>query len=103
MFKGRQPLENAPYWYNTPLDKLDFEWSPEEEREIERICEKIHKNIEEEGGMTPLERFRAAMWGKDKDRMFMEYRLTTPTVLKPWILLPMPISQSTYTNFPSCM
>ena len=82
MFKGRQPLKNAPYWYNTPLDKLDFEWSPEETREIERICAKIHKNIEEEGGMTPLERFQAAMWGKDKDRMFMGIPHNNPYTVK---------------------
>ncbi len=82
MFKGRQPLENAPYWYNTPLEKLDFEWSPEETREIERICEKIHKNIEEEGGMTPYERWHAAMWGEDKDRMFMGIPHNNPYAVK---------------------
>ncbi len=71
MFKERLPLKKAPYWYNTPFDQLDFEWTVEEELMIERLCEKIHKNIEEEGGMTPYERFEALMFGKDKDRMFM--------------------------------
>jgi uroporphyrinogen-III decarboxylase len=69
MFKGRKPIENAPYWYNTPLEKLDFEWTPEEKVEIERYCEKILKNIEQEGGMTPRERWLATMFGKAKDRM----------------------------------
>ena len=71
MWKGRIPIEEAPYWYNTPIEKLDFEWSREEKVEIERYCAKILKNIEEEGGMTPLERWKAAMWGKPKDRMVM--------------------------------
>jgi uroporphyrinogen-III decarboxylase len=71
MWKGRIPIEGAPYWYNTPIEKLDFEWSREEKVEIERYCAKILKNIEEEGGMTPLERWKAAMWGKPKDRMVM--------------------------------
>jgi len=69
MWKGRKPIQPAPYWYNTPIEELDFEWSREEELEIERYCEKILKNIEEEGGMTPKERFMAMMWGQDKDRM----------------------------------
>jgi uroporphyrinogen-III decarboxylase len=82
MFNGRKPIEGAPYWYNTPLDKLDFEWSREETREIERICEKILKNIAEEGGMTPLERYKAAMFGKPKDRMFMGIPHNNPYTVK---------------------
>jgi hypothetical protein len=70
MWKGRLPIKNAPYWYNTPLEDLDFEWSYEEKLELELYCERILKNIEEEGGMTPLERWEACAWGKDKDRMF---------------------------------
>jgi len=70
MFK-RLPIKEAPYWYNTPIEELDFEWSHEDEVEIERYCTKILANIEEEGGMTPLERWNACMWGKDKDRMVM--------------------------------
>jgi len=69
MWKGRKPIQPTPYWYNTPFEDLDFEWSREEELEIERYCEKILKNIAEEGGMTPKERFNAMLWGKDKDRM----------------------------------
>ncbi|TAK34923.1 MAG: hypothetical protein EPO21_07955 [Chloroflexota bacterium] len=71
MFRGRKPIIGAPYWYNTPLDELDFEWTTEEKLEIERYCEKILKNIEAEGGMTPRERWNACLWGKDKDRMLM--------------------------------
>ncbi|MFC2009685.1 hypothetical protein ACFLT3_02015 [Chloroflexota bacterium] len=63
-------LEGAPDWYNTPLDELEFEWSPEERLEIERYCEKILKNIAEEE-MTPLERWKAHMAGKPKDRKLM--------------------------------
>lgn len=68
-WKGRKVIENAPDWYNTPFEDLDFEWSKEEEVEIERYCERILKNVEEEGGMTPKERFMAFQWCKDKDRM----------------------------------
>lgn len=70
MWKGRLPIKNAPYWYNTPLEDLDFEWSHEEKLELELYCEKILENIREEGGMTPLERWEAYAWGKDKDRMW---------------------------------
>jgi hypothetical protein len=71
MFKGRQPIIGAPYWYNTPFDKLDFEWSREEKILIDSFCEKIQKNIDEEGGMTPLERWNALVWGKEKDRVLV--------------------------------
>ncbi len=60
-------MVNAPYWYGTHLDKLDFEWSREEALEIERYSEKILKNATEED-MTPLERWKAHMAGKPKDR-----------------------------------
>jgi hypothetical protein len=60
-------MQGAPEWYGKHLDELDFEWSPEEEVEIERYCEKILKNVAEEE-MTPLERFKAHMEGKPKDR-----------------------------------
>ena len=73
MWEGRLPIAGAPYWYNTPMEDLDFEWSPEEKVEIERYCEKIKKNIEEEGGMTPRERLRATFFGEDKDRMTFGY------------------------------
>ncbi|MFC2017788.1 uroporphyrinogen decarboxylase family protein [Chloroflexota bacterium] len=78
MFKGRLPIKNAPYWYNTPFEDLDFEWTTEEKLEIERYCEKILKNIADEGGMTPLERFHAFVLGKDKDRMFMANPFNNP-------------------------
>ena len=55
-------MENAPEWYGTPYDQLEFEWSREEELELERYCEKILKNAEEEE-MTPLERVRGHMAG----------------------------------------
>ncbi|TAK35051.1 MAG: hypothetical protein EPO21_07530 [Chloroflexota bacterium] len=64
-------LEGAPDWYGTPLDELHFEWSPEERLEIERYCERILKNIEEEGGMTPLERLNATLEGKPRDRALL--------------------------------
>ncbi|MFC2018174.1 hypothetical protein ACFLTQ_02605 [Chloroflexota bacterium] len=78
MFKGTLPIKNAPYWYNAPFAELDFDWTTEEKLEIERYCEKILKNIEDEGGMTPLERFWALMHGKDKDRMFMGSPFNNP-------------------------
>jgi hypothetical protein len=68
--KKEVTMEGAPYWYNTPLDKLDFEWSRDEELEIERYCEKILKNVAEEE-MTPVERWKANMAGKPKDRQLM--------------------------------
>ena len=70
MAKPRVRMEGAPDWYDTPLDQLDFEWSPDEKVEIERYCEKIHKNIAEEE-MTPRERFKATIEGKEKDRCFI--------------------------------
>ena len=70
MAKERIRMQNAPDWYDTPLDELHFEWSAEEKLEIERYCEKIHKNIEEEE-MTPRERWIATQEGKEKDRCFM--------------------------------
>jgi len=63
-------LEGAPEWYGKSLDELDFPWSREEELEIERYCEKILKNVAEEE-MTPLERWKAQMTGKPKDRRFL--------------------------------
>jgi len=65
MAKERVRMENAPEWYNTPLDQLDFHWSHDEKVELERYCEKIHKNIAEEE-MTPRERFRATLEGKEE-------------------------------------
>jgi len=64
-------MENAPYWYDTPLDQLDFEWSAEDKLEIERYCEKIHKNIAQEE-MTPYQRYRALIKGEPKDRQFIQ-------------------------------
>jgi len=63
-------LKGAPGWYGTPLNELDFQWSPEEEREIARYCEKILENVAEEE-MTPLERFQATFEGKPRDRVLM--------------------------------
>ena len=65
-------IEGAPEWCSKHLDELDFEWSPEEELEIERYCEKIHRNLAEAGeDMTPIERWKAHMAGKPADRKFI--------------------------------
>lgn len=64
-------LEGAPNWYGTPLDQLRFEWSREEELEIERYCEKILRNVVEEE-MTPRQRFEATMAGRERDRLLIE-------------------------------
>ena len=63
-------VEDAPEWYDTPFDQLDFHWSYDEKVEIERYCEKIHKDIAEEE-MTPRERFYATVEGKPKDRQLI--------------------------------
>lgn len=63
-------VQGAPYWYSTPLDELEFEWSPEEKLELERYCEKILKNVAEEE-MTPIERWKAHMAGKPTDRKLL--------------------------------
>ena len=77
MWKGRQDIIGAPYWYNTPLDELDFEWTPDEKLMIDRFCEKIQQNIDEEGGMTPRERLNAMFYGKEKDRMVVMAQVMT--------------------------
>ncbi|MBU1056516.1 MAG: hypothetical protein KKC46_22205 [Proteobacteria bacterium] len=66
-------MKGAGPYYGKTLDELNASigWSPEEEREIERYCEKIHKNISEEE-MTPMERFKATMEGKERDRLLVE-------------------------------
>lgn len=64
-------LEGAPYWYGTPLDQLEFEWSAEEKLELERYCLKILKNIAEEE-MTPRQRLEATMMGEARDRLLIE-------------------------------
>ncbi len=64
-------MEGAGPYYGIPLEELDLEWSPEEEVEIERYCEKILKNVAEEE-MTPMERFQATMEGKPRDRQLIE-------------------------------
>ncbi|MBU4035615.1 MAG: hypothetical protein KKA35_04205 [Proteobacteria bacterium] len=66
-------MKGAGPYYGKSLDELKvcLTWSPEEEREIERYCEKIHKNISEEE-MTPMERFKATMEGKERDRLVVE-------------------------------
>ncbi len=66
-------MKGAGPYYGKSLDELNASlgWSPEEEREIERYCEKIHRNIKEEE-MTPMERFKATMEGKERDRLLVE-------------------------------
>jgi len=63
-------LEGAPDWYGTPLDQLEFKWSAEEKLEIERYCQKILKNVADEE-MTPKERWKATITGKEKDRLLI--------------------------------
>ncbi len=70
--KKHMGMEGAPYWYNTPLDKLDFEWSTEEALELERYCEKILKNVTEEE-MLPLDRWKAHIAGKPADRKTIQF------------------------------
>ena len=78
---NRGIMEGAPDWYDTHLDELDFEWSPEDKLEIERYCEKIHKNIATEE-MTPYERCIANYEGKPKDRSLMEIWVLNPFALQ---------------------
>ena len=66
-------LDGAPYWYGAPLDQLDFEWSEEEKQDLERYCQQIHQNIAESGDkLTPLERWKATLDGRERDRLFLE-------------------------------
>jgi len=68
---GEIRLEDAPYWYGTPLGQLEFEWSREEEMEIGQYCERILRNVAEEE-MTPRQRLEATMAGGDRDRLLIE-------------------------------
>ena len=70
-------MENAPDWYGKPFEEQHFEWSKAEELELERYCEQIIKNAEEEE-MTPLERFEATWQGKPKDRLHIEVKYNAP-------------------------
>jgi len=70
---------HGPY-YGIPLAQLAMEWSREEELELERYCEKIHRNLDEFGAefgdeMTPMERYRATIEGKPKDRLHVNIGL----------------------------
>jgi len=65
-------MEEAPDWYDKNLEELDFEWSPEEKLEIERYCEKIHKNIAQDE-MTPYQRQQALVKGEPKDRQYVQF------------------------------
>jgi len=70
-------LEGAPDWYNTPLDQLHWDWTKDEEKELERYCEKILQNAEEEE-MTPMQRFEATWEGKERDRLPIEVSVQVP-------------------------
>ncbi|MBN1317890.1 MAG: hypothetical protein JXA42_20565 [Anaerolineales bacterium] len=74
-------IENAPDWVGKSLDELDFEWSKEEELMLERYCEKIIKNSEEED-MTPMERYQATWDKKDKDRLHIEVKYNVPYAVR---------------------
>ena len=73
--------ENPPAWYGKTFDEVGFEWSPEEELMIERYCQKIIQNAEEED-MTPLERYNATWQGKDKDRLHIEVKYNVPYAVR---------------------
>ncbi len=70
-------MENAPEWYGKPFEEQHFEWSREEERILERFCERILANCEEEE-MTPLQRYEATWQGKEKDRLHIELKYFGP-------------------------
>ncbi|MBN1317800.1 MAG: hypothetical protein JXA42_20115 [Anaerolineales bacterium] len=72
---------DGPDWYGKSLDELDFEWSVEEELMLERWCEQIIKNSEEED-MTPKERFYATWRGEDKDRLHIEVKYNVPYAVR---------------------
>ncbi len=74
-------LEGSPYWYGTPLDELDFEWSPEEKLELERYCERILKNVAAEE-MTPKQRLEATLDGKARDRLLLEALYFNPYAVR---------------------
>lgn len=74
-------MEGAPEWYGTPLDQLEFEWSPEEKLELERYCQKILKNVAEEE-MTPRQRCEATMAGKTRDRLLIEALYFNPYAVR---------------------
>ena len=74
-------LVGAPGWYGTPLEQLDFEWSREEELELERYCQRILKNIANEE-MTPTARFEATMSGSEKDRLLIEALYFNPYAVR---------------------
>lgn len=59
--------------YGKSVDELKqtISFTPEEERFIERVCEKIAKNVTEED-MTPMERFKATFADRPRDRLFIE-------------------------------
>lgn len=73
--------ENPPTWYGKTFDEVDFEWSPEEELMIERYCEKIIQNAQEEE-MTPLQRYEATWQGKPKDRLHIEVKYNVPYAVR---------------------
>lgn len=64
-------MKGAPDWYGTPLDELAFEWSPEEELELEGYCQRILKNVAEEE-MIPRQRFEATLEGRARDRLLIQ-------------------------------
>lgn len=66
-------MEGAGPYYGMVLDELDgaLSWTPEEEALIERCCNKILENVQEEE-MTPYERWKATIEGRERDRLFVE-------------------------------
>lgn len=61
-------LEGAPKWVDTPWNRLSFNFTEDDLLKIERYCQKIHKNIEEDK-MTPWERWRNTCEGQEIDRV----------------------------------
>jgi uroporphyrinogen-III decarboxylase len=76
-------LQGAPDWYGTPVDQLDFEWSEEERLELGDYCHRIHQNIaESEDKMPPLERWKASLEGRERDRLFLEAYYFNPYAVR---------------------
>lgn len=83
IFTKQGGLEDAPDWYGTPVDQLDFKWSEEEQTELRDYCRQILQNIAESGDrMTPFERWNASLEGRDRDRLFLEAYYFNPYAVR---------------------
>jgi len=76
-------LAGAPYWYDTPLDQLDFEWSEADLLELKGYCRQIHQNIaDSKDKLTSIERLYATLEGREKDRLFLESYYFNPYAVR---------------------